>query len=94
MAGWLIPLIQGASTVGTGFMGYKSQQQTNSMNQKIAREAQAFDLNMWNLQNQYNAPTAQMDRLRAANLNPNLVYGSGNVTGNISSVPPKGREYH
>jgi len=94
MAGWIIPLIQGASTIGTGFMGYKSQQDTNRMSQKIAREAQAFDLNMWNLQNQYNSPNAQMDRLRAAKLNPNLIYGSGNVTGNISSVPPKGREYN
>lgn len=94
MAGWLIPVIQGAATVGTGLMGYRSTRDTNRTNERIAGRAQAFDLNMWNLQNQYNSPTAQMDRLRAAKLNPNLIYGSGNVTGNISSVPPKGREYH
>lgn len=94
MAGWLIPVIQGAATVGTGLMGYRSTRDTNRTNEKIAARAQAFDLNMWNLQNKYNSPSAQMDRLRTAKLNPNLIYGSGNVTGNISSVPPKGREYH
>ena len=93
MPAWLIPAIQAASTIGTGYMGYKGQKETNEANRKIAREAQAFDLKMWNLQNQYNDPTNQMQRLKNAGLNPNLVYGSGNVTGNISSVPPRGREY-
>lgn len=31
----------------------------------------------WNMQNEYNHPSAQMARLRAAGLNPNLVYGNG-----------------
>lgn len=31
----------------------------------------------WNRQNEYNSPQAQMERLRKANLNPNLVYGHG-----------------
>jgi hypothetical protein len=30
----------------------------------------------WNMQNQYNAPSQQMERLKAAGLNPNLVYES------------------
>ena len=33
----------------------------------------------WNMQNAYNTPKAQMDRLRAAGLNPALMYGQGNV---------------
>lgn len=32
---------------------------------------------MWRLQNQYNDPSAQMERLKRAGLNPNLVYGQG-----------------
>lgn len=40
-------------------------------------------------QNAYNAPKAQMDRLREAQLNPNLVYGSG-VDGNQSSAASAG----
>lgn len=43
---------------------------------------------MWNLQNQYNDPVAQMERLSNAGLNPNLVYGGGNVTGNTTSNYP------
>lgn len=48
----------------------------------------------WNMQNDYNSPTAQMARLKAAGLNPMLVYGSGDVTGNTSgsiSGLPEGR---
>lgn len=42
------------------------------------------NLDLWNKQNEYNAPTAQMQRLQAAGLNPNLVYGNG-VSGNSSN---------
>lgn len=40
-------------------------------------------------QNRYNSPIAQMERLREAGLNPNLVYGNG-VDGNQSSSPNVG----
>jgi len=43
-------------------------------------------LDDWNRQNDYNSPAAQMARLKAGNLNPNLVYGSGNATPSASSV--------
>lgn len=34
----------------------------------------------WHMQNDYNSPAAQMQRLKDAGLNPNLVYGSGSAT--------------
>lgn len=37
-------------------------------------------------QNEYNSPASQMNRLQQAGLNPNLVYGGGNVTGNQSGL--------
>ena len=37
-------------------------------------------------QNEYNSPANQMLRLQQAGLNPNLVYGGGNVTGNQSGL--------
>lgn len=53
--------------------------------QQSAYKQQKSDaLANWNLQNQYNSPVEQMKRLREAGLNPMLVYGSGNVTGNSS----------
>lgn len=44
-------------------------------------------VNFWNMQNDYNSPSAQMARFKAAGLNPNLIYGQG-TPGNASSPPP------
>lgn len=35
------------------------------------------DIAFWQMQNAYNDPSAQMERLKNAGLNPNLVYGNG-----------------
>lgn len=59
--------------------------------EKANQETRDFQMQMYNRQrsdaladrdfnNQYNSPAAQMERLRAAGLNPNLAYGSGTVT--------------
>lgn len=47
------------------------------------RRSKKDALEFWNLQNAYNAPDAQMQRLKAAGLNPHLVYGgsSGGASG-------------
>lgn len=54
--------------------------------QKIANR---YNLEMWNRQNEYNHPKAQMQRLKEAGLNPNLIYGqgSGGATGQASGAP-------
>ena len=56
---------------------------------RMAEYAYKKDLEMWNRQNVYNAPSAQMERLRQAGLNPNLVYGQGvqGATGQASQMP-------
>lgn len=41
---------------------------------------------LWEDQNQYNSPQAQMKRLQEAGLNPNLVYGSGSAQQPASSI--------
>ena len=60
-----------------------------AMQKEMADYKYAQDMNMWNLVNAYNDPAAQMERLQKAGLNPNLVYGGGNVTGNASSSGPE-----
>lgn len=50
-------------------------------------EANAMAMKSWQLANDYNHPIQQMERLKAAGLNPNLVYGSGSVAGNTTSAP-------
>lgn len=56
---------------------------SNMASRKFAREMywmQRGDaLADWTMQNEYNSPQAQMQRLKAAGLNPNLVYGHGAV---------------
>lgn len=66
-----------------------SKQQTdkqNKANQAAIDRANAYDMYTWDLANQYNDPKQQMARLQSAGLNPNLVYGSGNVTGNTTGT--------
>lgn len=61
---------------------------TNRANMKLADHQFAQNVKMWNMQNEYNAPSAQVQRLKDAGLNPNLMYGNGNAaTGNSSQMP-------
>lgn len=49
----------------------------NTQNKKAATRAYERELHMWNLNNEYNTPAAQVQRLKDAGLNPALVYGTG-----------------
>lgn len=51
-----------------------------------AEKAYQRNLEMWNKQNAYNSPAAQMARLEAAGLNPNLAYGS--LGSSTAGTPP------
>lgn len=60
--------------------------ETNAANLAIARETNAANKALWEEQTAYNAPEAQMKRLEAAGLNPNLVYGQ--IAESRASSPP------
>ena len=62
---------------------------TIAANQKLAEYQYSKDLEMWNKANAYNSPSAQMERYKAAGLNPNLIYGSGASAGNTATSLPK-----
>ncbi len=59
----------------------------NDANEDMQRRQNAWNLEQWNRNNAYNHPAAQMQRLKAAGLNPDLMYGqnSGGAMGNSSS---------
>lgn len=65
-----------------------SQKATRDANMELAQYQFSKNLEMWNLGNQYNSPQAQMERLKQAGLNPNLVYGHG-ATGNMATTLPQ-----
>lgn len=76
---------EGAIGAGIGMIGSAISQRQNYKYTKKLMELQfQQNLDLWNKQNEYNTPTAQMQRLQAAGLNPNLVYGSS-VAGNSSN---------
>lgn len=60
----------------------------NAGNKKRLKEANNHEIYLWDLNNKYNHPSAQMSRLREAGLNPNLIYGSSptSATGNANQA--------
>ena len=92
-------IVGGLGSLAGSMIGANAQRQANIQNMQLAKyqnnwqtaeneKAYARSVEMWNMQNQYNSPTAQMSRLRQAGLNPNLVHGSG-VTGNSAGSAPQ-----
>ena len=92
-------LIAGFGSLLNSGIGMAAQRNANIQNMQLAKyqnnwqtaeneKAYARSVEMWNMQNRYNSPTAQMSRLRQAGLNPNLAYGSG-VTGNSAGSAPQ-----
>lgn len=85
----------GASLIGTGATAYaqgKMNKKTREWNEKMYGIQRKDSLSDWTMQNQYNSPSAQMERLKMAGLNPALVYGKGtidNQTGSVRSTEAK-----
>ena len=72
----------------------KAQQQMNDRNiafqQQQNAENKQFALEMWGKNNAYNTPQMQMERFKAAGLNPHLIYGQGSP-GNASPTQYAGK---
>lgn len=78
LAGGLIS--GGASLLGSAINAASSARQNKlqrQWNEKMYGIQRQDSLADWNMQNEYNSPTQQMARLKAAGLNSNLVYGNG-----------------
>lgn len=55
-----------------------SDAKTAAYNYLLKQQEQAYNLELWKLQNEYNSPAAQMQRYQDAGLNPNLIYSQQN----------------
>lgn len=74
--------------LNTSFPGIGSILDPDSYSGRQQQEdANRMAMQAWTLANDYNHPKQQMERLKAAGLNPLLVYGSGSVTGNTTGAP-------
>lgn len=52
---------------------------TAAYNYLLKQQEQAYNLELWKLQNEYNSPAEQMKRFQEAGLNPNLIYSQQNT---------------
>lgn len=80
------------SSIGNGLIGGLIGLGNTALQHKYNKELSEYqyfkDLEMWNIQNEYNTPTAQRERLEEAGLNPALLYGNGGgSTGNATQMP-------
>lgn len=88
-----MPLTEtGAYLIGTGISAAASganiaanavrNKKSYKYTKKLAEFQNDIALRNWNRQNDYNTPSAQMQRLKLAGLNPNLIYqNGGSMTG-------------
>ncbi|UPW41900.1 DNA pilot protein [Dipodfec virus RodF1_80] len=92
----MLPLIAGAAAAVIGNLIATSVNNKNQQNASTLNYKRQIDF--WNMQNEYNTPAAQMERYRAAGLNPNLIYGTGtssagNASGSVSPQMPNLQPY-
>lgn len=68
------------------FKNWSDSSKSSFFNVLLNEKANQHEIDMWNLQNEYNSPVNQVMRMKEAGLNPNLFYSQGNP-GNNSSAP-------
>lgn len=78
-----------AGSVAQAAMGAGESKKQREWQEKIYEWQKNDARENWRMQNEYNSPTAQMERLKEAGLNPHLVYGSGasGASGSSSGSP-------
>lgn len=87
--------LEAVISVGTslidGIFGGISDEAANDLSRELQQQQLDWNEKMWNLNNEYNTPAAQIARMQDAGLNPNLMYGQGtpgNSSSPASSVSP------
>lgn len=73
-------------SVLSGIGAKKAAREYNKGQMELAKYQNEYNYKMWQEQNAYNSPAAQMARYQEAGLNPMLIYGQGSP-GNASSAP-------
>lgn len=80
--------IQTNKNINKQLAAQKQEQQANrEYNLKLAQLQNKWNVQAWNMNNQYNSPSAQIQRLREAGLSPDMMYGGG-VSGNTNASAP------
>lgn len=89
MGAWLGPLLGMAAGAASSFLGAKDNEKARDETRQMNAEQRNWEEAMWNKQNDYNNPARQMERLKAAGINPNAAFGNGATT--LASAPSTSR---
>lgn len=91
MPAWIAPVVAGGVSLINNLLGRKQQksnvQDTLRANKELAEYQWNKDLDMWNIQNEYNKPINQRKRMEEAGLNSAFMLGGG--LQNTASQSPK-----
>uniref|UniRef100_A0AAU8B471 DNA pilot protein n=1 Tax=Dulem virus 227 TaxID=3145704 RepID=A0AAU8B471_9VIRU len=82
--GLLSNILNYKSNRDTNKLNFELNERNNALARELANQKYDKDLEQWNRQNAYNTPAAQVERLRAAGLNPALSQISSGI---VSSSP-------
>lgn len=69
--------IDAGSNILGNIINWLSGNDANEQNRRLMEQQNQWAQRMWQLNNEYNSPSAQMARLRAAGINPALAYANG-----------------
>lgn len=74
-------LISGSFGLFSGLFSNKSNRKAiesnNNLQMDLAKYQYDRNVDFWKMNNEYNTPASQMERYKAAGLNPNLIYSQG-----------------
>jgi hypothetical protein len=72
----------GANALSTGNMNRRNRRHQIEMYERTFRD----NIRFWEMQNEYNDPSAQMERLRRAGINPHMIAGNPSAVGNAGNI--------
>ena len=78
-------LAAGIGMLGSGLLSLFGNSIGQQKSKGLMNHQFKLNKDMFDYTNEYNLPVNQMERLKQAGLNPNLVYGNGSVAGNVGS---------
>lgn len=78
----------GGSVAG-GLFSANQAKKNRAFQERMYNKQYQDSIDFWKMQQDYNLPSAQLERLRQAHLSPLLMYGEGGISGNLASQAPQ-----
>lgn len=79
--------LAGFLQLGASAINYMSGAQANDTNIGLAQMQNQYNIEQWMRENRYNLPQNQVERLKAAGINPALAYANGSMMNESAASP-------